>query len=389
MDKTTIATCTLGIIGGGQLARMLAQSATQLGCKIVILEKAADSPASQVASKTILGDWDDAKSLIKLAEACDVITLENEFVKASALAGLEESGKAPLFPSSRTMAVVQDKLLQKQALAAAGLPLPRFMAVASRADIERAGKEFGWPLVLKKRCNGYDGKGNFTLRTEAEISIGWDTLDGNKNALYVEEFCPFKSELAIMVTRGRDGQMVSYPLVETVQEEHICRTVVVPAPILEAAPNIAEQAKQIALKAVEQVGMVGSMGVEMFLRRDDTLCINELAPRVHNSGHYTIEACECSQFENHIRAVLGWPLGSTSMRVPSACMVNLLGEGNGSGSPHGLAGALSIPGVHAHIYGKVASLKGRKMGHVTVIGSHPVETLEKALKASKHLRFGN
>lgn len=378
------AACTLGIIGGGQLAKMLAQSASQFGCDIVVLERNEHSPASGLAHETVLGDWDNPDSLLGLGSMVDVVTLENEFVDADSLAALEQFGHT-LWPSSSTMRTVQDKLLQKTALAEASLPVPEFVATPDKDSVLAAAKKFGWPMVLKKRRNGYDGKGNYTLRSAADIDSAWSQLGGDKNALFVEKFCPFERELAIMLTRSRTGEIAAYPVVETIQRDHICHVVKAPAAI---APELAVRTAEIARKAVEAVGMVGTMGVELFLTADGTVLVNELAPRVHNSGHYTIEACVCSQFENHIRAVLGWPLGSTAMRAPAAVMVNLLGAGKGSGAPHGLAEALAIPGAHPHVYGKSLSAPGRKMGHVTALGQTLEEAMTKGQRAASLIRFG-
>jgi 5-(carboxyamino)imidazole ribonucleotide synthase len=378
------AACTLGIIGGGQLAKMIAQSALQFGCDIVVLERKEHSPAGNLATEEVIGDWDNPDSLLLLGSMVDVVTLENEFVDADSLTALERFGH-PLWPTAATVRVVQDKLLQKQALAAAGLPLPGFAPAPDKATVSAAARQFGWPLVLKKRRNGYDGKGNATLRSAADLDAAWEQLGGAANALYVEEFCPFTAELAMMIARSQNGESVSYPLVETVQHDHICHLVKAPA----AVPvEIATRAADIARKAVETVGHVGAMGVEMFLTKDGKILINELAPRVHNSGHYTIEGCVCSQFENHVRAVLGWPLGSTAMRAPAAAMVNLLGAGSGPGTPHGLAQALAVPGAHPHIYGKSRSVPGRKMGHVTALGDTMAEALATAQKAADLIHFG-
>ena len=375
---------TLGIVGGGQLAKMLAQSALQFGCEIVVLERNHHSPAANLATETVIGDWDNPDSLLILGSMVDVVTLENEFVDADSLAALEQFGH-PLWPTAATIRTVQDKLLQKRALAEAGLPVPRFAPAPDRAAINAAAKDFGWPLVLKKRRNGYDGKGNFTLRSANDIESGRTQLNGEANALFVEEFCPFTSELAMMLTRGQDGAIVEYPLVETIQRDHICHVVKAPATVPNAT---AARAAEIARKAVEAVKCVGTMGVEMFLTKDGNVLINELAPRVHNSGHYTIEACVCSQFENHIRAVMGWPLGSPAMRVPAAVMVNLLGTAKGTGTPHGLEKALAVPGAHPHVYGKSVSAPGRKMGHVTALGGTLDEALATAQRAADMIRFG-
>lgn len=379
------ASCTIGIVGGGQLAKMLTQSATQFGCDVVVLERTEHSPASSLARETVIGDWDNPDSLLVLGSLVDVVTLENEFVDADSLASLEQFGHA-VWPSSATMRTVQDKLLQKQALQNAGLPVPEFIDTPDKAAVLAAAAKFGWPMVLKKRRNGYDGKGNFTVRSAVEIDEAWARLGGGANALFVEKFCPFKTELAVMITRGRNGELVSYPVVETIQRNHICHVVKAPADI---EPELARRAAQIACEAAESVGVVGTMGVEMFLTEDGKILVNELAPRVHNSGHYTIEACVCSQFENHIRAVLGWPLGSAAMRAPAAAMVNLLGAAKGSGAPHGIASALAVTGAHPHVYGKATSSPGRKMGHVTALGPTIEEALGAAQRAASLIRFGD
>ena len=295
-----------------------------------------------------------------MADKVDIVTLENEFVDANALARLEQAGHV-LYPSSKTIGLVQDKLIQKQTLATAGIPVAPFIAVSSKGDILAAAEELGWPMVLKARRNGYDGKGNATLKQVTDIDDAWDKLDGDERELYVEAFCPFKGELAVMVTRGIDGNMVNYSVVETVQKDHICHIVRAPARI---DTGLSERAVDMARKAVTTIDGVGSIGV------DDLDCsglegpLNEMAPRVHNSGHYTIEACECSQFENHVRAILGLPLGSCAMIAPAAIMINLLGEEEGSGYPSGIAEALSVAGAHVHVYGKESTT------------------------AAKHIRFG-
>jgi len=375
---------TLGLIGGGQLAKMTAQVAAQFGIAVAILERKEHSPASGLAHHNLLGDWDNPKDLLRLAALCDVLTLENEFVDAEALAIVERHGHR-LYPGSSTVKIVQDKLWQKQAIANEGLLLPRFVDTPTPADVLKAGTDFGWPLVLKKRRNGYDGKGNATLLSPADLDAAWKTLDGTRNALFAEAWFPFERELAVMITRSIDGQTAVYPVVETIQRDHICHVVQAPAAI---SRDLAERAAETAGRAVGAVGGVGTFGVEMFLSTDGTIAINELAPRVHNSGHYTIEACECSQFENHVRAVMGWPLGSTAMRAPAAVMVNLLGAGPGPGFPEGLTQALAVPGTAVHLYGKTTSGLGRKMGHVTALGDTLNSALAKARQAANALTFG-
>jgi 5-(carboxyamino)imidazole ribonucleotide synthase len=363
---------------------MTALPAMELGCEIVILEKTEDTPASCLAADIMYGDWDDSTNLLKLAENVDVVSLENEFVDANSLKTLEDAGHH-LYPSSATIGMVQDKLIQKQALRDAGISVTPFAAVNSREEISQQAEQLGWPLVLKARRNGYDGKGNATLSTAADIDEAWAKLDGDNRELYVEGFCSFTGELAVMVTRGTDGKMVNYPVVESVQKDHICHIVRAPARIND---ELANQAIELARKAVTTINGIGTIGIEMFLTEDKQIILNEMAPRVHNSGHYTIEACECSQFENHVRAIIGMPLGSTKMVSPAAVMINMLGEEQGTGYPVGIDEALKVDGAHVHVYGKATTNIGRKMGHITALGETIEAAEEVASRAAKSIRFG-
>lgn len=375
----------LGIIGGGQLARMTTIAAQQLGCDVVVLEKNRLSPAATFASHSIIGDWNTAEALFTLASQVDVITLENEFVDASLLRILEDAGHK-VFPTSQTLALVQDKFLQKQAVRSAGLAIPAMRAVADLVQLHQEVRELGLPLVLKARRNAYDGKGNASISSESEVENAWQKLGGHHgNPLYAEAFCDFTAELAVIITRSQNGETAIYPIVETIQRDHICHLVRAPAAV---SDEIAAAASEIARRAVEAAGAVGSFGVEMFLTRNGDIVVNELAPRVHNSGHYTIEACVCSQFENHVRAVLGLPLGSTRMIAPAAAMVNLLGEARSSGKVAGLDEAMAVPGARVHIYGKAGSGKGRKMGHVTALGQTLAAAEKTALSCAGKIRFG-
>ncbi|MCX6954250.1 MAG: 5-(carboxyamino)imidazole ribonucleotide synthase [Verrucomicrobia bacterium] len=378
------ASARLGIVGGGQLARLTALAALPLGCEVTVLERTGRSPAARLAPRSTVGNWADPAVLQRFAANTDVVTLENEFVPAAVLRQLEQAGHA-VYPSAACLELTQDKFIQKQTLAARGLPVPAFRAVASPEDVAAAAGAFGWPLVLKTRRNGYDGRGNFTLRSAADIPAGWQRLRGGDHELLVESFCRFTKELAVIVTRGRDGATVAYPVVETTQRDHICHLVHAPADL---PGELAVQASALAVQAVTAVGGVGSFGVELFYTAPGTLAINELAPRVHNSGHYTIEACECSQFENHVRAVLGWPLGRTRMIAPAAAMVNLLGRTESPARPRGLAQALALPGVHVHLYAKATAAPGRKLGHVTALGDTPAEALARAEAAAAAIGFG-
>lgn len=375
----------LGIIGGGQLAKMTALAGLSLGCDVVVLERNSYSPAATLATHSIVGDWDNPEALFELAHRVDVVTLENEFVDARGLGALEAAG-FPVFPGAACLARVQDKFEQKRVLAEAGLAVPAFLPAADPEAVRQAGRQFGWPLLLKARRDAYDGKGNVTVTSPAGVDEAWSRLGGDRGrALYVEAFCPFEAELAVMVTRGRTGESVVYPVVETVQENHVCHLVKVPAEVPAAT---AAEATRLAEAAVSVVGGVGTFGVEMFLAAGGAVLINELAPRVHNSGHYTIEACDCSQFENHVRAVLGWPLGRSRLRAPAAVMVNLLGRGKAPARPVGLAEALAVPGAHVHLYGKAMSTAGRKLGHVTALGETLAAAQATATRAARALRFG-
>lgn len=370
----------LGIIGGGQLAKMTAQAATRLGVEVIVLERQEDFPAHALDTESLVGDWDNPRDLLRLARLADVITLENEFVSVAALRELPRHGHT-LWPHPLTLQRVQDKLRQKQFFAKAGIPVAMFADATS----PRAVRRLGLPVVLKKRFYSYDGKGNATVRTEPELESAWPEMSRGGAKLYAERWVEFERELAIIITRGQQGQVEAYPVVETINRNHICHIVKAPADVPAA---VADRVRELAVRAIVALDGVGSFGLEFFLMRDGQVLLNEIAPRVHNTGHYTIEACTCSQFENHVRAVMGWPLGSTRMVRPAAVMINLLGAGHGDGTPHGLACALAVDGAHVHIYGKSRSAPGRKMGHVTALGESVDEALAIAETAARQIRFG-
>ncbi len=354
----------VAILGGGQLARMTAEAASRLGIEVAILEHELGSPAGRIASREVAGEWTDHLRLAELTEGALAVTLENEFVDVSALDWLEQQG-TPVFPTSRTLARVQDKLAQKRLMRDAGIRTPEFAEVTSPEDVIRAGATWGWPVVVKARRNGYDGYGNATVRAAGEAAEACARLGFPERGLLVEAWVPFVRELAVMVARGRANECAVYPVVETVQQNHICHVVRAPAAV---ATETRERAAQLARQTVEAIEGIGVFGVELFETAEGDVLFNEIAPRPHNSGHYSIEGCVTSQFENHLRAVLGLPLGSTELVAPAAVMVNLLGTRQGPARAYGLSEALAIPGAHVHIYGKLVSRIGRKMGHVTVLG---------------------
>jgi 5-(carboxyamino)imidazole ribonucleotide synthase len=376
---------TLGILGGGQLARMTAYAAFRLGMRVHIMERFAGSPAGQIAHREVVGDPSDHELLVRFASECSAVTLESEFINEEHLVWIEHAGLA-LYPGASSVALIQDKLVQKRTLLDAGVPVAPFEGVADPAAAERFGERYGYPFVLKSRRGGYDGYGNATIRSHEEIEAGWEkiTKGDTSQELYCEAFVRFTKELAVMIARGRAGDLALYPVVETVQQNHICHYVTAPAAIDDAAR---EAVIDYGRRSVEAIGGVGIFGIELFLAEDGSVLVNEMAPRPHNSGHYTIEGCVTSQFENHIRAVMGWPLGSTALRAPAA-MANILGDHSGTGSVADYPAALANPSAHLHIYGKAESRKGRKMGHVTVLAGSVEEALAQAIEAERGVRFG-
>lgn len=368
----------MGIAGAGQLARMTCLAAWPLGIRVAVLGDPAE-PAAPMAAGVIEGDWKSADDVARLGRACGVVTLENEFVDAEALAAVEAGG-TPVRPGAQTLSQVQDKALQKEMLRDAGLAVPRF-TVAPDADVAAAAADdFGWPLMLKARRLGYDGYGNATCPDRAAVDEAFGRLDAGDGVL-VEEWVPFARELAVMIARRPSGESTAYPVVETRQSHHVCHEVLAPAP---SSDETIARAERLAQAAVETADALGVMGVEMFEMDDGDVVINELAPRPHNSGHYTIEACETSQFENHLRGVLDLPLGSTAMRRPAAAMVNLLGSFEGPAEP-AAAGPLSVEGAHLHLYGKRDVRIRRKMGHVTALASDTESALAAAERAAQQV----
>lgn len=351
---------TLGILGGGQLARMLAQAAQRIGVNVAILDEDEFSPAMQVTGLGVTGSWRDRETLGEFADAVDVLTIESEFVPVELISFLEGRGRRVL-PGSHTLGLVQDKFTQKQTLNAAGLPTTTYAAVGSLDEVKAFGAQHGYPLVLKTRTLGYDGYGNAQIAGEGEAQAAWDKLAATGRALMVEKFVPFERELALIVVRGQDGRIVTYPVTETLQLNHVCHVV------RAEQSGFDHPAAALGRAVVEAVDGVGAFGIEMFELPDGMLLINEIAPRVHNSGHYTIEACLTSQFENHVRAVLGLPLGWPDMVKRAAVMVNCLGTSDRMPAPRDFARALSYRGAHLHWYGKRECRKGRKMGHVTAV----------------------
>ena len=377
---------TLGILGGGQLGRMLTLAAHRLGVRVVVLDPTPDCPAAQAGAAQIVGAFTDAARVAELAARCDALTVEIEHVNADALrlaAAAAAGGARPAVePAPETLALAQDKLLQKRAMRAAGVPLGDFVEVATVEDVLRAGEAFGFPLMLKSRCLAYDGRGNAAVRDAAGAAPAFARL-AEKGALYAERWVDFRRELAVVVARSAaaEPEVACYDAVETVQRDSICHVVVAPAQVPGA---VLARAQQVAALAVRQLRGAGVFGVELFELADGSVLFNEVAPRVHNSGHFSIEACHTSQFEQHVRCVMGLPLGSPAMRVGAAVMVNVLGTGGAADADVARTWdicqrALAMPGASAHWYGKHGGVaRGRKVGHITLTGQWMPDVLRAA-----------
>ncbi len=358
MDAYPLPLARIGIIGGGQLGRMMVKAAKRLGCTCVVLDPTPSSPAGQVAGHQIVGNYHDPAKLRELAASCDITTFDIEDIDTETLIQLEHEGHR-VRPSPRVLALVQDKLTQKQTLADAGIATAPFIPMPEPSP--EAFAAFGYPLVQKARRGGYDGRGVSIMKTAADYRLRLPVPS------LIERFVPAEKELAVLVARGLDGDCRCYPAVEMCFRPgaNILEMLLAPAGI---ADDSAAAAVDLAVRTLEVLGGVGVFGVEMFLTRDGDLLVNEVAPRTHNSGHHTIEANVTDQFEQHLRAIVGLPLGSTAQLSPAA-MINLLGAPGHRGRPviSGIAEALAIPGVCLHLYGKAATAPFRKMGHVTVL----------------------
>ena len=344
---------TVGILGGGQLARMMALSGAPLGLRFRVLDNVADACAGQFAPM-IVGDYTDRAALGEFASQVDVATFDFENVPAASAQWLAE--RVPVFPSPQALAVAQDRLAEKSLFRELGIPVPDFADIATREQLETAVARLGMPCILKTRRLGYDGKGQFRIRSAADIDAAWDALGAQaaRVGLIVEGFVHFQRELSVVAVRGRDGEFRAWPLTENWHVDGVLSASLAPATV-----DAATQATALshARRLAEAMGYVGVFALELFCR-DGELLANELAPRVHNSGHWTIEGSETSQFQNHLRAVLGLPLGDTRM-VGLACMLNWIGA-----MPDARA-VLGEAGGHWHDYGK-SPRAGRKVGHATL-----------------------
>jgi 5-(carboxyamino)imidazole ribonucleotide synthase len=341
---------TIGIIGGGQLGRMLALAAARLGLKALIYNGEPDAPAFQVTPLQLAAPYDDRATLAGLANVCDAVTFEFENLPADAIAFLAE--QVPVYPGPQALATTQDRFSEKSFVAALGLKTAPFFEVSSEEQARAAYEQMGGQGILKTRRFGYDGKGQVRVISADDAALGFKALGGKPCIL--EGFVDFAFEASVVAARGADGGFAAYDPPENVHEHHILRRSTVPGRLTAAQVT---EAKAIAKKIADALDYVGVLAVELFVGRDGSLVVNEIAPRVHNTGHWTLEACACSQFENHIRAVAGWPLGSTE-RHADAVMENIIGEEAHAWESLARSGAV-------HLYGKKDAKPGRKMGHVT------------------------
>jgi 5-(carboxyamino)imidazole ribonucleotide synthase len=362
------------MVGGGQLGRMFAMAAASMGYDVVVFCESDDVPAAQVAHRCTVGKLDDAAAVESFARQCDVITLEFENIPAETIA---LCGKfAPTYPSANVLAIAQDRLLEKTTLRDAGLPVTPMASVHDRDSLQKAAEVLGWPLIVKTARSGYDGKGQLRVESIEDTSrIPWSQCD----AWVAEKCIDFDLEVSVVVARSVDGRKAAFPVFENAHHHHVLDVTVAPARI---PAEVASEAIRVADAAAETLQVVGLLCVEFFVRSGQVM-INEVAPRPHNSGHLTIEACETSQFEQHVRAICNLPFGSTALRSGAAAMANLLGDlWHNDGTPPAWECALEDRSVSLHLYGKQTAKSGRKMGHLTITGND-VETLRQRIVAAR------
>lgn len=365
---------TIGILGGGQLGRMIALAGRAMGYRFVTMDPTEDAPCAQAADRQIVASYDDVKAAMQLASLSDVISYEFENVDAQVAEVLESQAYVP--QGSRLLRITQNRIREKTAIREIGIPVAPFCVVNSMEDLQAAVRELGLPAVMKTATGGYDGKGQWVLRSEAELTEAYETLARAGTELIVEQFIPFQMELSVIAARNPAGELAVFPTAENIHKENILHLSIVPARV---SDEVKKRAEEIARTIVEKLDVVGLIAVELFLTADNQLYVNELAPRPHNSGHYTMDACVTSQFEQHVRAVCNLPLGSTELLSP-VVMVNILGE-------H-LQPVIDridkLPRTaKLHLYGKAESKVKRKMGHINVLAT----TVEEALAHIEELEI--
>ena len=374
----------IGIIGGGQLGKMMVQEAKKMGFYITIIDPNKNCPASSIVDEHIIANFNDEKSIRLLASKSDIITYEFEHIGVEILEKLENE-EIKIYPTSKNLKIIQNKFNQKLLLKKHNINISEFRKVNDINDIKEISNKFNYPFLLKCCTGGYDGKGNFIIKNKSEIEIAFETLGSGKIPLMAEKFFDFKKEISILICRDINGQIEVYPIAENIHSNNILIETKVPASL---SYETKEKAINLAKKIMNILQGVGMFCIEMFVDYNDNIAVNEIAPRPHNSGHYTIEACMTSQFEQHIRAITGLPLGSTELFKP-VIMKNLLGlEGYiGNTEITGINEALKIRGTYIHIYGKEKCEPKRKMGHLTVLSDTLKEAEEKSNQAFNFIKI--
>ena len=373
-----VMTKILGIIGGGQLGMMITEAAKKMPehiSKIIVLDPTENCPAAQVGAEQIIADFKDKDAIVDLANKSDIITYEIESGDSDVLKSVEKY--AEISPSPETLKIIQDKFLQKSFLLENNIPVPEFIKIKGIEDIKEGLKNFGYPVLLKARRDAYDGRGNFKINSEDEIQKAFDYFKGQN--LFLEKFIPFKMEVSVIASRNTKSQIKIYPLVENIHEENILRKTIAPARVTE---EVTKKAEQIAEKTMSVLKGAGTFGIEMFVTQDDDIVINEIAPRVHNSGHHTLQSSETSQFEQHLRAILGLELGNTKL-IHNTIMYNILGTKGFEGEYKSIT--LSESNVYLKMYRKQISKPLRKLGHFNLVAGNG-ETVEQLLEKLETLK---
>lgn len=368
----------LGIIGGGQLGMMITEAAQKMPqhiSKIIVLDPTPNCPAAQVGAEQIIGDFKDKDAIIDLANKSDIITYEIESGDSQVLKSVEKD--AEINPSPDTLRIIQDKFLQKLFLLENNIPVPEFIEIRNLDDVQEGLKKFGYPALLKARRDAYDGRGNFKINSEDEIQNAFDYFKGQK--LFLEKYVPFKMEVSVIASRNTKGQIKTYPLVENIHEENILRQTIAPARV---SDKVAQNAEKIAEKTMSVLKGAGIFGIEMFVTEDEEITINEIAPRVHNSGHHTLQSSNTSQFEQHLRAILGIELNSTEL-VHNTVMYNILGSKDFQGKYKPLT--INAKNVFLKMYGKEISKPLRKLGHVNLVANEG-ETIDMLLEKLESIK---
>lgn len=379
MNRTYPPGATVGVMGGGQLGRMFAMAARRMGYRVVIFTPEENSPAGQFADLTRIADYTNEAAVRRFLADADVVTFEFENIPVETVEWCAESHDVR--PAGSILHIAQNRLREKNFLRGAGIPVAPFRAVRSAGELRDAIEQIGRPAILKTAAFGYDGKGQQTISARDDFDEIWNASSADE--LVLEGAIDFQKEVSVIVARTADGEIGTFPLCENIHRNHILDITVVPARVLE---SVEVMAADLARSIAEKLDLVGLLAVEMFLTSDGELLVNELAPRPHNSGHWTIEGCATSQFEQHLRAVCGMPLGATDILRPAA-MANLLGDVWQDGQPN-WAAALQTKGTHLHLYGKHEPRPRRKMGHLTAIAASAEEAIAQVTAARDALRGG-